>query len=261
MAGGGVLKLKTGLASMVEADRSGMVPEMTRENQDGIPPGEFVFFEIEDTGHGMGAEVLDHLFEPFFTTKEFGKGSGLGLSTAYGIVKQMGGHVQVYSVPGKGTRFRVLLPLAPRANLNREAAPPEALPARAGAGERILLVEDESVVRRLLGKILSEQGYQVIEASDGEVALRLLPGPADPPLSLVITDIVMDRMGGIELAEHLGRSHPQLDVLFISGYSEDVHKLPMEGSERPFFAAKPFRPGDFLKLVRSILDRKEEKIQ
>jgi DNA-binding response OmpR family regulator len=152
------------------------------------------------------------------------------------------------------------LPLAPRASLTRNAAQSEALPARAGAGERILLVEDEAVVRRLLGKILVEQGYQVIEAIDGEDALRRLPRPDDAPLSLVITDIVMDRMGGIELAESLGHSHPQLDILFISGYSEDVHKLPTSGPERPFFAAKPFRPADFLKQVRAILDRKEEKI-
>jgi two-component system cell cycle sensor histidine kinase/response regulator CckA len=260
MPDGGALTLRTGLARIAKGDRSGMVREVTRENEDGIPPGDFVFMEIEDTGHGMAEEVLDHLFEPFFTTKEFGKGSGLGLSTAYGIVKQMGGHVQVYSAPGKGTRFRVLLPQAPHAHLIRDAAPAEKPPERAGAGERILLVEDEAVVRRLLAKILTEEGYQVIEAMDGEDALRCMPGPDEPPLSLVVTDIVMDRMGGIELAESLSRSHPRLDVLFISGYTEDAHKLPLEGPERPFFAAKPFRPADFLKQVRLILDGKAEKI-
>jgi PAS domain S-box-containing protein len=256
MPEGGTLSLRTGLARITLGDRSGMVRETRRESEDGIPAGEFVYVEIEDTGHGMGEEVLEHLFEPFFTTKEFGKGSGLGLSTAYGIVRQMGGHVQVFSAPGKGSRFRVLFPLARGGSPALSESPSEALPAKTGAGERILLVEDENVVRKLLAKLLTDQGFQVIEAADGEEALRRLPGPGEPPLSLVVTDIVMDRMGGIELAERLSRLRPGLDVLFISGYAEDQHKLPMDGPERPFFAAKPFRPVDFLGMVRTILERK-----
>jgi PAS domain S-box-containing protein len=257
MPDGGKLFLRTGRADILAGDRTGMVGETRRESEDGIPPGEFAFVEIEDTGHGMGPEILDHLFEPFFTTKEFGRGSGLGLSTAYGIVKQMGGYVQVFSVPGHGSRFRVLFPLARgRRPPPASESPDEVLPARRGSGERILLVEDETVVRKLLAKVLADQGYQVIEAADGEEALERLPRPEEPPLSLVITDIVMDRMGGIELAGHLARLRPGLDVLFISGYAEDQHKLPMDGPERPFFAAKPFRPADFLNLVRVILERK-----
>jgi two-component system cell cycle sensor histidine kinase/response regulator CckA len=258
MSEGGALILRTGLAHFAERDRTGMVRETARENEEGIPPGEFTFVEIEDTGHGMSEAVLEHLFEPFFTTKEFGKGSGLGLSTAYGIVKQMGGHVQVYSAPGKGARFRVLFPLAAEADAVREAPRKEVQPASAGRNERILLVEDEPMVRKLLAKVLTDNGYQVIEAADGEEALERLPGPGETPLSLAITDIVMDRMGGIELAGRLAGLRPGLDVLFISGYAEDQHKLVMEGAERPFFAAKPFRPADFLNLVREILERKTE---
>jgi two-component system cell cycle sensor histidine kinase/response regulator CckA len=258
MPGGGTLELRTGQAHIAERDRSGLVRETTRENEEGVPPGDFVFVEIQDTGHGMAAGVLEHLFEPFFTTKEFGKGSGLGLSTAYGIVKQMGGHVQVYSAPGEGSRFRVLFPLAPDTSINRGPGRKEVERAQAGKGERILLVEDEAVVRKLLAKVLLDQGYSVIEAADGEEALERLPGPGETPLSLVVTDIVMDRLGGIGLAERLARLRPGLDVLFISGYADDQHKLPMDGPERPFFAAKPFRPVDFLNQVRRILERKTE---
>jgi two-component system, cell cycle sensor histidine kinase and response regulator CckA len=258
MPEGGTLSLRTGLAHFADRELSGMVRETARENEDGIPPGDFTFVEIEDTGHGMSEGVLEHLFEPFFTTKEFGKGSGLGLSTAYGIVKQMGGHVQVYSAPGKGSRFRVLLPLAPDAGEVPEAPRKELQPAHAGKGESILLVEDEPVVRKLLAKVLADHGYRVIEAADGEAALERLPGPGETPLSLVITDIVMDRMGGIELAGRLAVLRPGLAVLFISGYAEDQHKLSMDGAERPFFAAKPFRPADFLILVRKILERRTE---
>jgi two-component system cell cycle sensor histidine kinase/response regulator CckA len=256
MPEGGLLTLKTGLTRIAERDRSGMVRETARENGDGVPPGEFAYVEIEDTGHGMSDAVLEHLFEPFFTTKDFGKGSGLGLSTAYGIVKQMGGHVQVYSATGKGSRFRVLFPLAQETEAVREAPRKQAQPAFARKDERILLVEDEPVVRKLLAKVLADNGYSVIEAADGEEALERLPGPGEKPLSLVITDIVMDRMGGIELAGRLAALRPGLDVLFISGYAEDQHKLTVEGAARPFFAAKPFRPIDFLNRVREILERK-----
>lgn len=256
MPGGGRLVLRTGSTAVSAGDRSGMVREMRRESEDGVPAGEFTYVEIEDTGHGMGPEILDHLFEPFFTTKEFGRGSGLGLSTAYGIVKQMGGYVQVFSVPDRGSRFRVILPKARGGGPGTTESQSDALPSPRGSGKRILLAEDESMVRKLLAQVLIDQGYEVIEASNGEEALSLLPGPTEAPLSLVITDIVMDRMGGIELAAHLARLRPSLDILFISGYAEDQHKLPMDGPERPFFAAKPFHPAEFLHQVGSILEKK-----
>ncbi len=253
MPGGGSLWIRSGKMEARSRDTSGMVGEIRKESGDGLPPGNYAYLEIEDTGHGMDDSVLERLFEPFFTTKEFGKGSGLGLSTAYGIVRQLGGFFQVFSAVGKGSTFKVILPLS-----NRKASP-EPIPTVAkvshGKGKRIMLVEDEDVVRKFLARVLKDNGYHVIEAVNGEDALEKMPG-SDQPLDLVVTDLIMNGMGGIELAGELARIRPGMEILFMSGYSEDQHKLPLLGGENPHFVAKPFGAAEFLAKLKAILDRK-----
>jgi two-component system cell cycle sensor histidine kinase/response regulator CckA len=253
MPEGGDLSIRTGRLDIRSFDTSGMVGEIRREIEEGFPPGSYACIEIEDTGHGMSESVMERLFEPFFTTKEFGKGSGLGLSTAYGIIRQLGGYMQVFSEVGRGSVFKVILPLSKDAAPEGTAAQSAKTGQPDGKGRVILLVEDEDVVRRLLSKVLMDQGYKVIEATDGEDALRKIPAQGED-LALIVTDLIMDGMGGIELAEHLARIRPEVEILFMSGYAEDQHKLPLVGGEPPFFAAKPFRPVEFLAKVRSILD-------
>jgi two-component system, cell cycle sensor histidine kinase and response regulator CckA len=253
MPGGGELIIRTKRLDVRSHDTSGMVGEILRDTVDGLPPGGYAVIGIEDTGHGMDGAVMERLFEPFFTTKEFGKGSGLGLSTAYGIVRQLGGYLQVFSDPGRGSHFKVMLPLSKKrpAALYRPQAAQSAVPE--GNGRLILLVEDEDVVRRLLSKVLKDQGYRVLEARNGEDALAKLP-KAGNRLALIVTDLVMDGMGGVELAEHLARKHPGVEILFMSGYAQDHHSPPKVGKDKPHFASKPFRPVEFLAKIRSILE-------
>jgi PAS domain S-box-containing protein len=256
MPRGGLLWIRSGRMEVESRDISGMVGEIRKESGDGLPPGSYAYLEIEDTGHGMDESTLGRLFEPFFTTKEFGKGSGLGLSTAYGIVRQLGGFFQVFSTIGKGSTFKVILPLA---DANAKARPetpglPGTRPLN-GKGKRVMLVEDEEVVRRFLAKILKENGYNVIEASNGEDALAKLP-PSGSQLDLVVTDLIMNGMGGVELAGELSRLRPEVEILFISGYAEDQHKLPLVAGSNPHFAAKPFSADEFLAKIRDILEGK-----
>ncbi len=253
MPGGGKLFIRTGRLDIESNDVSGMVGEVLRETDEGMPPGSYAFIEIEDTGTGMSWAVLEHLFEPFFTTKEFGKGSGLGLSTAFGIIRQMGGHMQVFSQESRGSLFRVILQLRSRPAVAEDAPSMTPTDLHEGHGRFIMLVEDEEVVRRLLAKVLKDSGYLVIEAKNGEDALAKLPDQ-NTDLVLVVTDLLMDGMGGIELAERLKSLRPGVDILFMSGYTEDQHKLPLIGGESPNFMAKPFRPGDFLAKVHSIIE-------
>ena len=253
MPGGGELSIRTKRLDVRSHDTSGMVGEILRDTVDGLPPGGYAVIGIEDTGHGMDGAVMDRLFEPFFTTKEFGKGSGLGLSTAYGIVRQLGGYMQVFSDPGRGSHFKVVLPLSKKRPTAISLAQARLPAAPEGKGRLILLVEDEEVVRRLLSKVLLDQGYRVLEARNGEDALAKLPKAGVKP-ALIVTDLVMDGMGGAELAEHLALSHPGVEILFMSGYAQDQHSLPKVGKERPHFASKPFRPVEFLAKIRSILE-------
>ena len=253
MPDGGELSITTSRLDVTAHDARGMSGEILKDTGEGLPPGSYAVIGIDDTGHGMDAEVMERLFEPFFTTKEFGKGSGLGLSTAYGIIRQLGGYVQVFSEPGHGSHFKVMLPLTTR------RTPPgsrvvAALPsAPQGKGRLILLVEDEDVVRRLLSRVLLDQGYRVVEACNGEDALDKLRGLSGSP-DLIVTDLVMDGMGGIELAAHLAVLHPGVEILFISGYAQDQYALPKAGKDSSHFAAKPFRPVEFLAKIRSIVE-------
>ncbi len=214
--------------------------------------GAHVLFAVSDTGLGMTADVKEHLFEPFFTTKEVGKGTGLGLATVYGIVRQSGGMIAVDSEPGRGTRFRIYFPSAESAIPMPRATPPE--PEGVGTGT-VLVVEDEPGVRHLARDVLSRYGYRVIEAADGLDALRLVEGQ-EAAIDLLLTDVVMPGMSGAELARRFRELRPDIRVLYASGYADEAvvsHGVPHDGSP---FLQKPFEPDDLVRRVREVLDPK-----
>jgi PAS domain S-box-containing protein len=215
-----------------------------------LPQGEYVVLTIHDTGHGMDAETAKQVFEPFFTTKEMGKGVGLGLSTAYGIVKQSGGDITVESELSRGATFNIYLP-------STHEKLPEEISLTAGKGapcsETVLLVEDEEELREFIREVLANQGYKVLEARNGQqgiVVAREYSGTID----LLLTDIVMPGFNGTELADQLMMTRPKLKVLFMSGYAEpaavDLSKLSEEGR----FLPKPFSVGDLTRKLREMLD-------
>ena len=212
-----------------------------------LPPGHYVTLTVRDTGKGIDPETLPSIFEPFFTTKPNGRAMGLGLATVYGIVKQCEGHVEVDSVPGKGTTVRVYLPIA-----RAESAAPGWAPGRERRKEGIiLLVEDEEPVRRFARAALEEQGYRVLEAGHGWEALMRL-AEFDGAVALVIADVMMPEMGGSELARRLAVERPGLPILFLSGYSDD--EMTLRGLGPPSaFVQKPFTPGALAERVRDLL--------
>ena len=219
------------------------------------PPGPYVKLAVSDTGSGMDAATLDHLFEPFFTTKEMGKGTGLGLPMVYGIVQQNRGCVEVESQPGQGTTFNIYLPRlesAVEAPGNRIS-----LAAKLEGSETILVVEDEEALRTLLCRFFRLYGYNVLEARHGGEALLLCerhPGP----IHLMVTDVVMPQMSGKELADRLAPLHPEMMVVFMSGYTDsDLSGYGAPDSSQRFIS-KPFRPMDLVKMVRNSLDAARE---
>jgi two-component system cell cycle sensor histidine kinase/response regulator CckA len=224
-------------------------------DDDGAEPGEEggsdVMLTVTDTGSGMDAQTLKNIFEPFFTTKEKGKGTGLGLATVYGIVKQSGGNIFVTSELGHGTTFTVYLPRVAKPAAATEIG---ASTKKAPRGtESVLLVEDEESLRGLLRKALEKCGYVVLEAKDGQSALRIssaFPGP----IHALLTDVVMPGMGGCELARAIGQRRPTTKVLFMSGYPADA-ELPFEVTERKgYFIKKPFSRCDLATKLRELLD-------
>jgi PAS domain S-box-containing protein len=217
----------------------------------GVAPGAYAVLEVRDNGVGMDDSVLAHIFEPFFTTKEPGKGTGLGLATVYGIVQQSGGHVTVDSAPGRGASFRIYLPRSVDSTLRPPRVPAEAAPR---GREAILLAEDEPAVRAFLSRFLRLQGYSVIEAGDGEEAMRLVESDSAP--DLLLTDLVMPRMGGSELAERLTARFPGLKVLFISGHAQDLRRL--EGQPNALFLQKPFATDLLARRIRTLLEPIDE---
>ena len=243
MPDGGQLTIETANVVLVDADETAIHLE--------VDPGEYVMVAISDTGIGMSEEVQARIFEPFFTTKEMGKGTGLGLATVYGIVKQNNGSIWVYSEEGQGTTFKIYLPRAVEA----ADSPPEqswtqALPR---GSETILLVEDEPMICELVAEMLRKQGYQVLEAGDGFEALRLAQ-ELDGTLNLLVTDVIMPGMNGKDLADKLKESRPNLKVLFISGYSDDM--IARHGVLEPGVALieKPFDSNSLAHKVRQVLE-------
>jgi CheY-like chemotaxis protein len=216
----------------------------------GVIPGHFVMLAVSDTGIGMDAETQSHLFEPFFTTKEKGKGTGLGLSTVYGIVKQTGGNIWVYSEPGHGTTFKIYLP-----RVQEEVDLIEPLPALVELPkgvETILLVEDEESVRTLVRNVLLRQGYQVIEARNGDEALTISDSH-EAAIHLLISDVVMPGMSGDELVKELVTRRPTTRVLFISGYTDRSVTIQGQLDPETRFLQKPFTPDTLLRKVHEVI--------
>jgi CheY-like chemotaxis protein len=218
---------------------------------EGARVGPHVQLTVRDTGAGMDAATLARIFEPFFTTKALGQGTGLGLSTVYGIVRQSGGCVWVESQPGQGTTFGICLPVfeEPAAPVIEEPAPPPV----ARGWETVLLVEDEPDVRELAAEILRDRGYRVLEAQSPEHALRVAEQHAEP-IHLLLTDVVMPGASGRDLADRLTPLRPAMKVLYMSGYTD--HAIVHHGVLDPNVAymAKPFTPDDVTRRVRELLD-------
>jgi len=210
-----------------------------------------VMLAVTDTGSGMDSEVQSHLFEPFYSTKAKEKGTGLGLSIVYGIIKQAGGSITVKSQLGQGTIFQIFLP-----EIFHEDAPSESAKTAeqfTHGSETILLVEDEETVRRLVGRVLRASGYIVLEASSGEDAVDICRRFSDP-IHLVVTDMIMPGMNGRALAERLRESWPDLKVLYISGYTENVLDLYGPLGKATAFLQKPFPPAVLTQKLRELLD-------
>jgi hypothetical protein len=229
MPNGGKFILETRAARFDEA--------FAEQHQD-MAAGKYVVLAVSDTGNGMDEATVSRIFEPFFTTKEVGKGTGLGLSTVYGIVKQSAGHILVYSEPGHGTTFKIYLPCADH-KIGIESKPEVEIVAPKRQGTTILLVEDDEIMRSLTRQLLQEHGYTVFDADDGKSALEWVeshPGQID----LLLTDVVMRRMSGPELVERLSASHPNLQVVYMSGYTgeliaeREVLKRGITLLEKPF---------------------------
>jgi PAS domain S-box-containing protein len=236
MPDGGKLVIETANAEIAEGPANKNV---------GLRPGSYVMLAVSDTGVGMDAETRSRLFEPFFTTKAPGKGAGLGLATVYGAIKQSDGQVTVYSQPGCGTIFEIYLPPV------KEAVPqPEKKPSAKGS-ESILLVDDEEGVRRLVSAILQSNGYQVLEAPNAHAALAVYEKNSHK-IDLVLTDIVMPQMTGLELGDKLAERSPGLRILYMSGYRDNPIASGGNGSRA--FLHKPFTPDVLLGKVREVLD-------
>jgi two-component system, cell cycle sensor histidine kinase and response regulator CckA len=217
-----------------------------------VQVGSYVMIEVADTGIGMDEETIAHIFEPFFTTKEAGKGTGLGLATVYGIVRQSGGYIWAYSDPGQGASFRVFLPRTTEAPTETGTLTEDRV-SRNGV-EVVLLVEDEDELRSLLRDTLLRKGYKVLEAMNGRDALRVAE-EYQGAIHLTVTDMVMPIMGGRDLAERLATARPQTPVVFMSGYLNDsaVHHRGLHSSAH--FLQKPFEPAMLAEKIREVLDR------
>lgn len=231
--------------------------EVTGEDVEANPEasvGHFICLKVMDTGQGMSPEVLRRIFEPFFTTKEVGKGTGLGLATVYGIVKQHNGWIQVSSRVGKGATFQVFLPASSRKSEDRSGIGVE--PKIAGGTERILVVEDEPELLAMVRKVLKNNGYDVLDAASGPEALQIWKDHADH-IDLLLTDMVMPgNMTGLELAEKLKGEKPALKVIFTSGYSVEMVGKNLGLQRGVNFLQKPYSPPKLAQMVRDALDRR-----
>jgi len=242
MPEGGTLTIETANAEL---------DEHYAHSHPGTTPGQYVMLGVSDTGHGMDEQTQSHLFEPFFTTKEKGKGTGLGLATVYGIVKQSSGTILVYSEPGHGTTFKVYLPRVegvakPLVTVRSSVQPPTGT-------ETVLLVEDHDGLRALARKVLGRYGYTVLEAPNGDEALRICERHQGA-IHLLLTDVVMPGMSGPRLADRLAPLHPAMKVVYTSGYTDDAivrHGVLVAGTA---FLQKPYTIEALARKVRAVLD-------
>ena len=241
MPKGGKLLVQTRDASLAEGEHATLAA------------GDYVVLAVTDTGVGIPEDVRPHIFEPFFTTKEKGQGTGLGLSMVEGIVSQSGGSIAVQSTVDKGTTFTVLLPraLGSDAPARPKAEPP---PPKPGRRETVLVCDDEPDVRGLLASILTLRAYSVLAAGNAAEALELARRH-EAPIHLLVTDVAMPGMDGIELAAELRKLQPRVAVLYISGYTDNAEKLSVPLGPDTHYLAKPFLPGDLTRMVSSILER------
>jgi two-component system, cell cycle sensor histidine kinase and response regulator CckA len=246
MPNGGELVLHTARAEF---------DEMYVKHHLGTSAGDYVMLAVSDTGTGMDAATVSHIFEPFFTTKEKGKGTGLGLSTVYGIVKQAGGHIVPYSEPGQGTTMKIYFPRVEVQESGEKAR--EAAPAIPRGSEGILVVEDETALRDLTRSVLEESGYTVFEAQGLEEALRIVRENG-AKISMLLTDVVMPGTGGRELAARLKALQPELKVMFMSGYADEVITHNGTFSEGAVLIQKPFTKRTLLSKIREMLDAERE---
>jgi CheY-like chemotaxis protein len=210
-----------------------------------------LLIDVSDTGEGMDGATVAHIFEPFFTTKERGKGTGLGLATVYGMVRQAGGDVQVTSQPGNGSTFHLYFPTVMEPATE---TPPQPSPAPGPGFETVLVVEDEAAVREFTAKVLRQLGYRVLTASGGDEAIRTSDAHS-AEIAALVTDVIMPGMSGRQVADELLRRRPGIKVLFLSGYTGDMiaeHNVHETGVD---FLAKPFRLEDLAIRLREILDR------
>jgi len=240
MPNGGTLTIET---------RNVIVDGHAAKNRPMVPPGSYVMLAVSDTGCGMDAETKAHIFEPFFTTKELGKGTGLGLATVYGVIKQSGGWIWVDSTPGEGTRFEVYLPRVDSAV--ESAAPPQALVLAASRNETVLIAEDEDAVRDLASRFLKSAGYRVLAARSGTEALEAAQRWGKT-IDLLLTDMVMAHMRGPELAGELKRLYPEIKAVYMSGYQEFAGRNG-EIEETASFVQKPFARENLLRAVAQVL--------
>ena len=243
MPQGGTISVRTSNIVLDQAQASQRAP---------MVPGEYVMLSVADTGHGMDEKTKALIFEPFFTTKEVGKGTGLGLATVYGVVKQSGGFIWVESSPGKGTAFEIYLPKAQGKASELETEKKPSAPPK--GSETILVVEDESGVRELACEFLKVSGYSVIQAKDGVEALEVV-SRHQGPVDLVLTDIVMPRMGGPELVDRLKALRPAMRAILMSGYAEYTGVSPQESSPHPPILQKPFSVASLVEKIREELIR------
>lgn len=242
MPEGGMLHLET---SNVELDNA------YAQEHPPVQPGRYVMLAVSDTGTGIDKSILPRIFDPFFTTKEVGKGTGLGLSIVYGIVKQSGGYIWVYSESGHGTTFKLYFPAitAPLENPVEHS-----MPIARPTGQTILIVEDEAMIRGNVRECLQQLGYRVLEAENGEAALQVCDD-SNRKIDLVLTDLVMPGMGGYELAGQLAKRHPAVQMLFMSGYTEDSATRREILSQGSAFLQKPFSVSDLSSAIHYALAR------
>jgi two-component system cell cycle sensor histidine kinase/response regulator CckA len=242
MPQGGTLTLQT--ANIVQDDAAA-------SRRPELPAGEYVMLAVRDTGSGMPPDTLSHAFEPFFTTKSAGQGTGLGLATVFGIVKQHGGHVAAVSEPGRGTVIQIYLP-----RTHEAYDEPELIPAPRSAGRHsgtILLVEDEDSIRSMIARVIGKEGYRVLEAENARHAEQIA-SEYSGPIDLLLTDVILPGMRGTELHRRVRANRPSLKVLYISGYSDNVIVEDQDAIPSECFLQKPFRLGDLNQRIDQLLD-------